>query len=115
MTSEELDTLKKQAAGFNSVSHFVKEAIKEFSGQSPKQRIEARMKVAEYFSVIDGQLAHIGGNLNQAMHRCNEASKAGLPISSIIVSKVSPSVQDCYALLMEVRKSLYTLSSDISK
>lgn len=115
LSSDELEFLKSHSAGFSSMSHFVKEAIKEFSGQSPKQRLEARKKVADYFSSIDNQLAHIGGNLNQAMHRCNEAAKAGLPVSSIILSKVYPEVKECYAFLLDMRKSLHTLTCNVVK
>lgn len=115
LTPEELTSLKKQADGFSSVTHFVKEAIKEFSGQSPKQRIEMRSKVAQYFSSIDVHLAHMGGNLNQAMHRCNEASKAGIPVGTILMNDVVPKVQDCHAMLIEIRKVLYSLSTDAVK
>ncbi|MDE5976249.1 MAG: hypothetical protein K2G69_06855 [Muribaculaceae bacterium] len=115
MTSEEHQALKKSAAGFNSMSQFVKEAIKEFSGQSPKKRLELRNRVIDHYTFIDSKLAHIGGNLNQAMHRCNELAKAGLPTPTIIVKEVYPNVKECHSLLIEVRNLLYEISDELTK
>lgn len=115
MTPEDLESLKKMAAGFNSVSHYLREAIKEFSGQSPKDRIETRRKIAEYYISIDAKIAHIGGNLNQAMQRCNESAKAGLPTATILINHVLPKVQDTYSMLIEMRRSLNDLSSSKRK
>ena len=88
------------------MSNFIVQALNEFSDSTAKEKIEVSKRLAELYVSIDAKLAHIGGNLNQAMRRINEINQAGLDYSSLLKDKLLPEVQSCTSLCIEVRKLL---------
>lgn len=110
LTPQEYETLKRSSESFGSMSHYVKTAIREFSGASPKERLELQRGIVSLYTKIDSNLSHIGGNLNQAMRQCNETAKAGLPVAALLQHNVLPSVRVCYEALRETRGLLYDVT-----
>ncbi len=113
--TEDIHTeIKNRAKKFDSISHFVFTAIQSFTDTTIKERMEAKKQLAEFYCKYDKHLAHIGGNLNQAMKRVNEASIAGLPTQALILNNLMPSINECHSLLIEMRKELYETTRNIA-
>lgn len=110
LTEEDFNSLRERSAPFSSMSEFVAQAIKEFSDTSMKENLESRKLLAEIYRQFDEKLAHVGGNLNQAMRRINETAKAGYSFDAIFQYEFMPKVEDLYILYMNLRKELQELT-----
>lgn len=110
LTEDDFNSLRERSAPFSSMSEFVAQAIKEFSNTSMKENLQSRRRLAEIYKRFDEKLAHLGGNLNQAMRRINESAKAGYPFDAIFSSDFMPRVEELYILYMDLRKELQELT-----
>lgn len=88
------------------MSHFVECAIREFSDSTVVKRQEKQNQLLELYANIDAHLAHIGGNLNQAMRRINEAAKAGIPLHNMLLDDLERKVMECYEVCNQLRKEM---------
>lgn len=114
LTEEEFAEIKKRAERFQSVSHFILSAIKEFSDSTLHDKLEARKRLSDYYVKAETHLAHIGGNLNQSMRRVNEAAKVAHPTQAMIISSLMPEIRQCYDVCNDLRKQLmYTTKETI--
>lgn len=100
---------------FGSISNYLEQAVSEFSDATARDKLAAATKLAEIFVRLDSNLAHIGGNLNQAMHRINENAIAGLPNSHLLLNKALPEIQACKELCDSVRLEIRQLTFKIVK
>lgn len=113
--SEDLLTdIKNRASKFESLTQFIFAAIQSFNDTTIQERIEVKKQLGEYYSKYDKHLAHVGGNLNQAMKRVNEASIAGTQTQALILNNLIPSINECHSLLIEMRKELYETTRNIA-
>lgn len=115
VTAEEYKYISEKADTFSSITSYVMSAIKECSNTSIRENLESRKQLAEIYKKFDEKLAHVGGNLNQAMRRINEAANAGYPYNRLLSDEFMPRVQECYALSMEMRKELLELTKNCLK
>lgn len=115
LTEVEFAEIRKRAEKFNSISHFLHSAINEFSDSTIKDKMDARKHLSDWYVRADTHLAHIGGNLNQAMRRVNEASKVGHPTHGLIMSGLMPDIRECYKVCTELRKELMMITSKTVK
>lgn len=115
LSNEDLIQIKKRSSQFDTMTHFINEAIKEFSDTTVTEKLETRKKLAELYKALDEKLAHVGGNLNQAMRRINESAKANLPYGSIMLKELMPKVQDCYQLCLQLRHELEEITRHWAK
>lgn len=111
ISPEEFESIKKNSSNFQGITHYIRSAIEEFSNANSKTKLEAARDLAKILKEFDYKLAHVGGNLNQAMHRCNELSSAGLLNASNFESNIHKDIIECYNLLLSFRKQV----SDIVK
>lgn len=110
LTEEDFNAIREKSAPFSGMSAFVAQAIKEFSNTSMKENLQSRRRLAEIYKQFDEKLAHVGGNLNQAMRRINESAKAGYPFDAIFANDFMPRVEELYILYMDLRKELQELT-----
>lgn len=111
LTEDELSDIKKRSLQFPSLSDFVIKSIKEFSDKNAHVKLEERSRLARFYSSFDEKLAHVGGNLNQAMRRINEYSNAGNPVHLLLKNELAPAVSECHALCNEIRVALRDMVS----
>lgn len=97
------------------MTNFINHAIKEFSDSSTKDRLVAAKQLAMLYSSIDSKLAHVGGNLNQAMRRINETAAAGQPLGVLLKAELAPKVGECMELCSELRLHLRDVTSKYAK
>lgn len=115
MTRSQYDEVKRRSSAFSSMTHFVNQAIKEFSDTTAKDKLKASEELAKLYAAIDAKLAHVGGNLNQAMRRINESAIAGIDYSILLRTRLLPEVENCIALCIEIRKSLIDITQKAVK
>lgn len=105
-TEDEIEMIRKKSEKYQTMSGYLREALKEFSDSNAKQRLEIRKNLADKYSDFDEKLAHLGGNLNQTMRRINEVARADGPVVFLLKNDMLPLVKNAYSLLNEFRIEL---------
>ena len=103
LTDEELAALRTKAAGFGSVSCYIRSALREFSGTDAKGKMEAVENMAKLSWKLSDELAWAGSNLNQAMKRANELAVAGLLTGRYYNDVVLPSINEIKRVLGDIQ------------
>ena len=115
LTEAEFKEIRKRSERFQSISHFLLSAVNEFSDSTIKEKMEVRKRLSDFYVKAETHLAHIGGNLNQAMRRVNEAAKVAHPTQGRILTGLMPEIRDCYKVCTELRKELMNITSQTVK
>lgn len=115
MTPEEIREFKEKSAEYKTVSHYVRKALEEYSNVSVRQQLELMQELGSFYRRYQGELSHIGGNLNQAVKRANELAVAGLLPSSYIREVLLPLIRDTQETVNGIKRQLDILTSRINK
>lgn len=115
VTPSDMKEIRYRAQYFGTMSNYVHQALKEFSDTTSKQKLEMSKTLAEKYSDLDYKLAHIGGNLNQAMRRVNERAIAGITYDSLMYDTVLPEILNCIDLCHMVRAALKDVTNRLAK
>ena len=95
---------------FQGITHYILTAIKEFSNMTHKEKVEASKEMIKLYREANVHLAHIGGNLNQTVHRINELSNGGVDVSPIILNEIYPQVQQVYSFCIILQGELLRIT-----
>lgn len=106
MTEEEVKKFKEKAADYDSVSHYVRCAIEEYSNINAKQRLELINELGTFYRKYWDELSWAGGNLNQAVKRANELAVAGKLVPYYIDKVLLPQIQTTQKTLSEIKRAL---------
>ena len=115
MTPEEVREFKEKSAEYKTVSHYVRKALEEYSNVSVRQQLELMQELGSFYRRYQGELSHIGGNLNQAVKRANELAVAWLLPPSYIREVLLPLVRDTQETVNGIKRQLDILTSRINK
>lgn len=115
MSEDDLTAIKDRASKFQSLTQFIFAAIQSFDDTTIQERMNLRKRLAEFYAKTDEKLAHIGGNLNQAMRRVNEAAKVGTPTQAFILNDLKPEIKECSQVCIQLRKELLDATRKTSK
>ena len=115
MTPEEIRAFKEKSADYKTVSHYVRKALEEYSNVSVRRLLELMQELGSFYRRYQGELSHIGGNLNQAMKRANELAVAGLLPPSYIREVLLPVIRDTQETVNGIKRQLDILTSRINK
>lgn len=115
MTPEEVREFKEKSAEYKTVSHYVRKALEEYSNVSVKQQLELMQELSSFYRRYQGELSHIGGNLNQTVKRTNELAVAGLLPPSYIREVLFPVIRDTQESVNGIKRQLDILTSRINK
>lgn len=106
VTTEEMTRLKEKAASYNSVSHYIRSAITEYSNIDAKRKLELMNELVSFYRTFRNELSWVGGNLNQPTKRANELAAAGLLPSEYISEVLMPVIQDTRNMVSRLQKEL---------
>lgn len=106
VTTEEMTRLKEKAASYNSVSHYIRSAITEYSNIDAKRKLELMNELVSFYRTFRNELSWVGGNLNQSTKRANELAAAGLLPSEYISEVLMPVIQDTRNMVSRLQKEL---------
>ena len=77
LSPEEDAFFRKKASNYKTVSAMIRDAVRQFNDIGTVRRIEALNEMTALYRKYQQDLAWLGGNFNQAMHRANELAIAG--------------------------------------
>jgi len=78
LTSEEQQLFQKKAESYGgNMSAMVREAVRLLDDKNVRGQIETMVSLISFYKTYQQQLAWLGGNFNQCMHRANELAIAG--------------------------------------
>ena len=77
LSPEEDAFFRKKASNYKTVSAMIRDAVRQFNDVGTVRRIEALNEMTALYRKYQQDLAWLGGNFNQAMHRANELAIAG--------------------------------------
>ena len=115
MTPEEIRAFKEKSAEYKTVSHYVRKALEEYSNVSVRRQLELMQELSSFYRRYQGELSHIGGNLNQTVKRANELAVAGLLPQSYIREVLLPVIRDTQETVNGIKRQLDILTSRINK
>lgn len=115
LTPEEAAFLKEKSKDYDSVSHYIRSAVAEYSNVNAKQRLELIQELGSFYRKLQYELSHIGGNLNQSVKRANELSVARLLSQSYIHDVLMPTILETQGTLIEIKKELETVTKRVIK
>lgn len=115
MTPDEVREFKEKSADYKTVSHYVRKALEEYSNVSVRRQLELMQELSSFYRRYQGELSHIGGNLNQAVKRANELAVAGLLPPSYIREILFPVIRDTQETVNGIKRQLDILTSRINK
>ena len=73
LSDEELQLFQKKAQSYDgNTSAMIRDAVSRFDDKRTRGRIEAMTTLLSFYTKYQQQLAWLGGNFNQVMHRANE-------------------------------------------
>ena len=104
LTPEEAALLKEKSKDYDSVSHYIRSAVAEYSNVNAKQKLELIQELGTFYRKFQYELSHIGGNLNQSVKRANELSVTRLLSPSYIHDVLMPTILETQAALNEIKK-----------
>lgn len=111
VSESEHDEIAKQAKPFLSITNYIKTSLREFSNKTHKEKIEASKELINLYKEVNLHLAHIGGNLNQTVHRINELTKKkGINVSPIITNEIYPQLEKIHSLCLNLQNELLKIT-----
>lgn len=114
LTEAEYAHITKKAESYNSIGHYIRSAIKEYSDIDAKQKLRLLADLGNFYRESRTDLAHIGGNLNQSVKRANELAVAGLLSGSYISQVLVPEIEKTRKSLDSFHRQLLSLTKKAS-
>ena len=111
LTTDELLSLKEKSVPYQSVSHFIRQAVEEFSRLDVRQQIGMMQDLCAFYQKFQNELSWAGSNLNQSVRRVNELAVAGLLSPGYVNEVLLPSIQDVQNILKRIKDDLETLNN----
>lgn len=111
LTTDELLSLKEKSVPYQSVSHFIRQAVEEFSRVDVRQQIGMMQDLCAFYQKFQNELSWAGSNLNQSVKRANELAVAGLLSPGYVNEVLLPSIQDVQNILKRIKDDLETLNN----
>ena len=111
LTTDELLSLKEKSVPYQSVSHFIRQAVEEFSRVDVRQQIGMMQDLCAFYQKFQNELPWAGSNLNQSVKRANELAVAGLLSPGYVNEVLLPSIQDVQNILKRIKDDLETLNN----
>lgn len=111
LTTDELLSLKEKSVPYQSVSHFIRQAVEEFSRLDVRQQIGMMQDLCAFYQKFQNELSWAGSNLNQSVKRANELAVAGLLSPGYVNEVLLPSIQDVQNILKRIKDDLETLNN----
>lgn len=115
LTEQEAEYIREKSSGYSSVSHYIREAIAEFSDTDAKKRLELINELGGFYKSFHNELYHISSNLNQSMKRANELAIAGILTKSYVEREVMPAVKVTESLISAIRSELIDVTKKAAK
>lgn len=109
VSKSELMNIRNNSIPFRSMSKYIRTALKEFSNEDYMKRKVAIRELAQLYRTNSSIISHIGGNLNQAVHRINELAKMDQLHYDDLNDRIAPLIYDCKSTIDDLQNKLRSL------
>ena len=116
LTSEEQQLFQKKAESYGgNMSAMVREAVRLLDDKNVRRQIEAMVSLISFYKTYQQQLAWLGGNFNQCMHRANELAIAGELSPDYFHNVLMPKTKEAITAVHNMKAELDNVHKQIEK
>ena len=116
LTSEEQQLFQKKAESYGgNMSAMVREAVRLLDDKNVRGQIEAMVSLISFYKTYQQQLAWLGGNFNQCMHRANELAIAGELSPDYFHNVLMPKTKEAITAVHNMKAELDNVHKQIEK
>ena len=116
LTSEEQQLFQKKAESYGgNMSAMVREAVRLLDDKNVRGQIEAIVSLISFYKTYQQQLAWLGGNFNQCMHRANELAIAGELSPDYFHNVLMPKTKEAITAVHNMKAELDNVHKQIEK
>lgn len=116
LTSEEQQLFQKKAESYGgNMSAMVRESVRLLDDKKVRGQIEAMVSLISFYRTYQQQLAWLGGNFNQCMHRANELAIAGELSSDYFYNVLMPKTKEAITAIHNMKAELDNVHKQIEK
>jgi hypothetical protein len=116
LTSEEQQLFQKKAESYGgNMSAMVREAVRLLDDKNVRGLIEAMVSLISFYKTYQQQLAWLGGNFNQCMHRANELAIAGELSPDYFHNVLMPKTKEAITAVHNMKAELDNVHKQLEK
>lgn len=116
LTSEEQQLFQKKAESYGgNMSAMVREAVRLLDDKNVRGQIEAMVSLISFYKTYQQQLAWLGGNFNQCMHRANELAIAGELSHDYFHNVLMPKTKEAITAVHNMKAELDNVHKQLKK
>lgn len=116
LTSEEQQLFQKKAESYGgNMSAMVREAVRLLDDKNVRGQIEAMVSLISFYKIYQQQLAWLGGNFNQCMHRANELAIAGELSPDYFHNVLMPKTKEAITAVHNMKAELDNVHKQLEK
>lgn len=116
LTLEEQQLFQKKAESYGgNMSAMVRESVRLLDDKKVRGQIEAMVSLISFYKTYQQQLAWLGGNFNQCMHRANELAIAGELSSDYFYNVLMPKTKEAITAIYNMKAELDNVHKQIEK
>lgn len=116
LTSEEQQLFQKKAGSYGgNMSAMVREAVRLLDDKNVRGQIEAMVSLISFYKTYQQQLAWLGGNFNQCMHRANELAIAGELSPDYFHNVLMPKTKEAITAVHNMKAELDNVHKQLEK
>lgn len=116
LTSEEQQLFQKKAESYGgNMSAMVREAVRLLDDKNVRGQIEAMVSLISFYKTYQQQLAWLGGNFNQCMHRANELAIVGELSPDYFHNVLMPKTKEAITAVHNMKAELDNVHKQLEK
>ena len=116
LTPEEQQLFQKKAESYGgNMSAMVREAVRLLDDKKVRGRIGLMVSMISFYKTYQQQLAWLGGNFNQSMHRANELAIAGELSPDYFRNVLMPKTKEAITAILSMKAELDNVHKHIEK
>ena len=116
LTSEEQQLFQKKSENYGgNMSAMVREAVRLLDDKNVRGQIETMVSLISFYKTYQQQLAWLGGNFNQCMHRANELAIAGELSPDYFHNVLMPKTKEAITAVHNMKAELDNVHKQIEK
>ena len=116
LTSEEQQLFQKKSESYGgNMSAMVREAVRLLDDKNVRGQIETMVSLISFYKTYQQQLAWLGGNFNQCMHRANELAIAGELSPDYFHNVLMPKTKEAITAVHNMKAELDNVHKQLEK
>ena len=115
ISPSEEQLIKEKAAGYQTVSRMIWDAIKQFDDLGTKRNLAALREMMAFYRKYQQDLAWMGGNFNQIVKRANELAIAGELSVPFFEQVLFPRIAELQHLLSDMKREQHQIAKKLTR